>query len=338
MPGSGRSSDLTNVVFIGSRDQIVAAFDAASWTQPGAPSLRDRVRWIRAVAELRGDRAGPLSLLLLNGAAPDLSWEKGLNDVSKRHHIRMWRTEGTWQGRQMWIGAATRDVDFAYWRPGSRLSHKIEEDIDQERDKVAYDLAFSDCGNPLDWVDRVDVPRFAHNATGDPILTDGRMVVMELTDCRAPRLSTDTAHSTPLPEHGGKLQRFCASRSLERPETNCCAPTRIGGRLKLVSCPRSLLWGGPPGCSAQRPRPTPSSAFALSVLEKPDQGPQRSRVRRGRGRPPHNEICHEPLGQETSFLCVDDCYAAKASVHTSVNAARTSACATSITPRERRSR
>jgi len=30
-------------------------------------------------------------------------------------------------------------------------------------------------------------------------------------------------------------------------------------------------------------------------------GPQRSRVRRGRGRPPHNEICHEPLGQETSL-------------------------------------
>ena len=37
----------------------------------------------------------------------------------------------------------------------------------------------------------------------------------------------------------------------------------------------------------------------FECVEKPDQGPQRSRVRRGRGRPPHNEICHEPLGQET---------------------------------------
>jgi hypothetical protein len=42
-------------------------------------------------------------------------------------------------------------------------------------------------------------------------------------------------------------------------------------------------WGGPPG-----PRTTPSSASVLSVLAQPDQGPQRSRGRRRRGRPPQN--------------------------------------------------
>jgi hypothetical protein len=212
VPDSGRPSDLTNLLFIGSRDQIVTAFDAAGWTQSHAPSFRDRVKWIRALVELRGDGAAPMSLLLLNGAVPDLSWQKGLNDVSKRHHVRLWKAAGTWRGRQMWMGAATRDIDFAYWRPGSRLSHtishKIEEDIDHERDKVAYDLAFTSCANPLDWADRVDVPRFAQNATGDPIVTDGRMVVIELNDCRAPRLSDETVDSTPLPEHGDKLQRF----------------------------------------------------------------------------------------------------------------------------------
>jgi hypothetical protein len=207
-PTSGRSSDLTNVLFIGSRDQVVTAFDAAGWTQPRPPSFRDRLNWIRAVGELRGDEAAPMSVLLLNGAEPDMSWQKGLNDVSKRHHIRMWKAAGTWRGRQMWIGAATRDIDFAYWRPGSRLSHKIEEDIDQERDKVAYDLAFSSCGNILDWTDRGDVPRFTRNATGDPIVTDGRMVAIELNDCHTPRLSTETVDATPVPQHGDKLQRF----------------------------------------------------------------------------------------------------------------------------------
>src|ERR1700677_1683098 len=52
-------------------------------------------------------------------------------------------------------------------------------------------------------------------------------------------------------------------------------------------------WGGPPG-----PQPTPPSASVLSLLEEPDQG-----VRRGRGRPPHYEICPEPWEQETSRLC-----------------------------------
>ena len=93
-------------------------------------------------------------------------------------------------------------------RPGRRLAHKIEEDVDQERDKVAYDLAFSSCGNVLDWMDREDVPRFSHNATGDPISTDGRIAVIKLNDCQEPRLSTETVDATPVPEHGNQLQRF----------------------------------------------------------------------------------------------------------------------------------
>jgi hypothetical protein len=149
-----------------------------------------------------------MSVLLLNGAEPDMSWQKGLNDVSKRHHIRMWKAAGTWHGRELWVGAAARDIDFAYLRRGGRLAHKIEEDVDQERDKVAYDLTFSSCGTPLDWTDRADLPRFARNATGDPIVTDGRMVAIELNDCQAPRLSTETVDETPLPKHGNELQRF----------------------------------------------------------------------------------------------------------------------------------
>jgi hypothetical protein len=207
-PVTRRSSDLTNILFLGSYDQITAAFEASGWTQPSVASLRDRVHWIRAVAELRGDSAAPMSLLLLNGAEPDLSWQKGLNDVSKRHHVRMWKEAGTWQGSEMWIGAATRDVDFAYLRPGRALSHKIEKDIDQERDKVAYDLAFSGCAQPLVWMERPYFPRSTQNATGDPILTDGRMVVVTLKDCRSPRFSSEDADSIPLPEHGDLLQRF----------------------------------------------------------------------------------------------------------------------------------
>ena len=207
-PKSGRPSDLTNVLFIGSQDQISAAFAAAGWAQAGPSSFRRRINWIRAVGELRGDVTAPMSRLLLNGAEADMSWEKGLNDVSKRHHIRMWREETMWHGQQMWVGAATRDIDFAYMRRGHKFSHKIEEDVDEERDKVAYDLAFTSCGELLDWTERPDFPRSARNATGDPMVTDGRMGVVKLNDCSAPRLSTETVDSAPLPEHGDKWQRF----------------------------------------------------------------------------------------------------------------------------------
>jgi hypothetical protein len=206
-PGSGRASDLTNVLLIGSREQIVAAFSAAGWTQANPTSLRRRIQWIRAVAERRGDLAGPMSPLLLDGAEPAMSWEKGLNDVSKRHHVRVW-SAGTWRGQQLWMGAATRDIDFAYMRPGQTLTHKIDGNIDQERDKVAYDLAFTSCANVLDWAGRSDVPEFTRNGTGDAVATDARAAIIGLADCPAPRLSLETVDTQELPRHGGKWQRF----------------------------------------------------------------------------------------------------------------------------------
>jgi len=137
-----------------------------------------------------------------------MSLEKGLNDVSKRHHIRLWRQEGEWKGQDIWIGAATRDVDFGYLRPGRPLTHRIAPDVDEERDKVAYDLAFTGCTNTLDWAGRTNVPRVTENATGDAMTTDARVAVIELNDCRAPRLSTETLDVAPVPMHGGKIALF----------------------------------------------------------------------------------------------------------------------------------
>jgi hypothetical protein len=137
-----------------------------------------------------------------------MSWQKGLNDVSKRHHIRLWKQPGDWQGQELWIGAATRDVDFGFLRPSRPFTHRIAPDVDQERDKVAYDLAFTGCTNSLEWVVRTDVPRVTENGTGDLMTTDARLAVLELNNCRAPRLSAETTDTAPVPIHGGKLAVF----------------------------------------------------------------------------------------------------------------------------------
>ena len=94
-PSRQRPSDLTNVALIGSRAQIVAAFAAAGWSVPHPMSFRHRIQWFRAFGERHGFNSAPMSTLLLNGAEADLSWEKGLNDVSKRHHIRLWKQPGS---------------------------------------------------------------------------------------------------------------------------------------------------------------------------------------------------------------------------------------------------
>ena len=203
-----RPSDLTNVLIVGSRDQVAAAFAAAGWSEARPLSFGRRVRWLRAIGLRRGFDSAPMSSMLLNGVPADMSLEKGLNDVSKRHHIRLWKQEGGWEGQELWIGAATHDVEFGYLRPGRPFTHKIAADVDRERDKVAYDLVFTGCTNTLDWAGRTNVPRVTENGTGDAMTTDARLAVVELNGCRAPRLSTETIDTAPVPVHGGKMELF----------------------------------------------------------------------------------------------------------------------------------
>lgn len=211
-PNSGRESDLINVMFIGSAEEISRAFTAAGWTEATMPSMRSRFLQVRAVSEGGGYRAAPMSMLLVNDEAPDMFWQKGLNNMAKRHHIRIWKQAETWNGEQVWIGAATRDVDFAYMRRGQAVTHKIEEDIDRERDKIVHDIEFTSCADVADYVDRPHAPRFTHNATGDPMDTDARIAVVHLNGCNAPHVIKWVGD--PLPAHGNPFHRIARRQIL----------------------------------------------------------------------------------------------------------------------------
>ena len=207
-PETDRASDPTNVLLIGNRAEISQAFQAAGWMEAQPDNIRTRIQCIRAAAESRGFSGAPMSTLLLNGADPDMSWVKSLNDLSKRHHIRIWKQPGLWYGQELWIAAATQDIDFAYMRPGRPFTHEIHPRIDQERDKVVNDLAFTSCARPIDLAQRANLPRLTRNATGDPIGTDGRMAVVELTGCPSPQLASTTQDGPELRSRGNKWHRF----------------------------------------------------------------------------------------------------------------------------------
>ena len=207
MSRTGRPSDLINMIFVGTHQRIAEAFTAAGWMEPSPATLRSRLVGARAVIENLGYPTAPISHQTLNDRPPDMAWQKNLNDVAKRHHVRIWKQSQTWNGQEVWLGAATRDVDYAYLRPTSAgVTHRIEQDIDRERDKIAYDLHFTSCTNLVDWWDRPGAPLDAHNATGDPMTTDGRLAVIRFNDCRAPRLAVATAET--LPEHGRFFERL----------------------------------------------------------------------------------------------------------------------------------
>jgi hypothetical protein len=207
-PSNHRPSDLINLMFVGSREQIATAFRAAGWAEAEPASMRSRLSGVRAFVEGRSSNSFPMTRLRLNDAEADMSWQKDLNDMSKRHHIRIWKQDQTWEGQEVWVGAATRDIDFAYMHHGSAMTHRIDANIDQEREKIANDLAFTSYVDVLDWAERTDIPAVTRNATGDLMNTDKKLAVMRFRDCERPRLSTDTEEIDALPLHGRAGQRF----------------------------------------------------------------------------------------------------------------------------------
>ena len=66
------------------------------------------------------------------------------------------------------------------------MTHKIAEDVDQERDKVVNDLVFTSCVDVADDMERLDVPMVTRNATGDPMRTDTRISILQVNACETP--------------------------------------------------------------------------------------------------------------------------------------------------------
>jgi hypothetical protein len=173
-----RPSDLTNLMFIGSQEAIENAFTAAGWSTAHALSKQSVMETIRAIAELRGYKEAPVSLLTLDGRAPDLVFQKGNNTFAQRHHLRIWRMPGRFDGQPVWIASSTHDIGIDFSEENHTFIHKIDPQIDRERAKIVSDLLFTKMVQSLALVDRPKVPTNTLNATGDQIITDAKMAVV----------------------------------------------------------------------------------------------------------------------------------------------------------------
>lgn len=176
----GTPSDITNLMFLGTQEQLVAAFGEAGWFQADNLSVRSALKTMGATVRQTGYSSAPVSSLRIEGRVPDLVFQKSLNTFAKRHHLRIWKQAGTYGGREIWIGAATHDLAITNAKAGTKWSHRIDPHIDRERDWISTDLLFIGTAVAYADVGRPAAPRKAANATGDQILTDGKMSVLEL--------------------------------------------------------------------------------------------------------------------------------------------------------------
>ncbi|HEY2016577.1 MAG TPA: LssY C-terminal domain-containing protein, partial [Bryobacteraceae bacterium] len=71
-----KPSDITNLMLIGTLDQVKQIFAAAGWSIATSLDTKAKLETFRALAENRGYNEAPVSLLMLDGKPPDLVFEK----------------------------------------------------------------------------------------------------------------------------------------------------------------------------------------------------------------------------------------------------------------------
>ncbi len=181
----GEPMDAINLMFVGSKDAIDRAFSAAGWTGSRPMTARSGFEVFRAIAENRGYPDAPMRTLLVDGAEPEMSWQKGLNDFTKRHHLRIWKRAEQWHGQPVWLSAATWDIAAGFsFRLG--LTHEIEPNLDVERNKVVSDLLLTGC---VDHVSHIARPGGVHYPENSWRLfeTDGALAAVFLNPCEEPQ-------------------------------------------------------------------------------------------------------------------------------------------------------
>ncbi len=172
--------DPLNLVFIGEVKDMYYAFLRAGWDETetiyGASLLKT------AASAITGGRYrySPVSSLYVFGRPQDVALQRARSSIHERNHLRLWLTPLRFEGEPVWIGQISRDIGVRFtWR--TITTHKIDPDVDETREFLVEDLAYSEALARLAYVGGVgpapyDQPR--GNLTGDPYFTDGQRVVM----------------------------------------------------------------------------------------------------------------------------------------------------------------
>ncbi|MBZ5701177.1 MAG: LssY C-terminal domain-containing protein [Acidobacteriia bacterium] len=191
LDGHGHEGDMVNLLFIGTQDQLEAAFEQAGWME----TIRSKPRafWHAAHAP-KNNVAMPMSRLFLFGRPQDYGYamEDTVSTATRRHHLRIWKTDYEVAGYPVWAGAATHDVGIERDQHKWSITHKIDPEVDQERDFVGERLATAERLGDSDYLLPANPVLEATTATGGSYHSNGKILVIRLQDketllARAPK-------------------------------------------------------------------------------------------------------------------------------------------------------
>ncbi len=178
----GRPGDMVNFLIVGPAEKLEVTFQAAGWVQVDRTHGDAVVHGILATLNKEAYTAMPMSELYLFGRAQDYGFAHAepISVIASRHHLRIWKTGQQINGQPVWAGAATHDIGFEKDERNGGVTHKIDPNVDDEREYVSQTLSATGLVASVDHVTPPDPITEARTATGGSFHSDGRLLVLVL--------------------------------------------------------------------------------------------------------------------------------------------------------------
>jgi len=178
--------DPVNMVFVGTKKQILHSFQQAGWLIPDPITLQTAEKIAAASLAHRSYPTAPVSNLYAFGRIQDLAFEKPTTDVQNRGHIRLWQT-GTFIGGQLvWVGQASYDRGIELSGTNHLPTHHIAPAVDLERNAVGADLGKTGLVKDEEYGAFTPPIFSARNGGGDYYESDGDVLIINYTTAPIP--------------------------------------------------------------------------------------------------------------------------------------------------------
>ena len=180
----GNPGDMVNFLILGSESAMQNVFTTAGWVKVD-PDVKDTVlHGILDSISKDSYLTMPMSQLYLFGRPQDYGWAHAepISVVRSRNHLRIWKAPFLVNGETLWVGAATHDIGFERDQRNNGVTHKIDPDIDLERDYVEKTLSATGLVAAVTHFLPDDPLQEAKTATGGSFHSNGKVLVLKLSD------------------------------------------------------------------------------------------------------------------------------------------------------------
>jgi hypothetical protein len=179
---SGKPADPINLMFLGKREQIEAAFRRLGWTEAVAINASNWAKAFWAGIRNLSYSDGPMTPFYIATTPNDLAFQKETDRQSfrERHHIRLWQTNLRLAGAiEIWLATTSFDRSLRLFRGARMPFHHIDPDLDAERDLIAGQLVQMGATRRGDY--KLTRKHEGRNVFHDRYFTDGHVIVIDLS-------------------------------------------------------------------------------------------------------------------------------------------------------------